>query len=70
MYRGSTWNHLNPHDALRLRQRRVMVGRVGFMMGGSKWCQPYVVVQLICGLVAGCLCVGYVACVQDKVGQP
>ena len=48
-------------------------GRVGpwwakldFMMGGSRWCQPYVVVHDIGGLVASCLCVGLVACVQGK----
>lgn len=47
-----------------------MVGIVGFKMGGSKWCRPYVVVHGIGGLLADCLCVGMVAYVQGKVRLP
>ena len=45
-----------------------MVGRVGFIMGGSRWCRPYVVVHGIGGLVASCLCVSWVAYVQGRSG--
>ena len=45
-----------------------MVVELIFMMGSSTWCRPYVVVRGINGLVASCLCVGLVACVQGRVG--
>ena len=34
------WRHLAPHGAPRPWHGRAMVGRVGFMMGGRRWCQP------------------------------
>ena len=33
-----------------------MVGRVGFKMGGSRWCQPLSDVHGIGGLMVSCLC--------------
>ena len=39
-----------------------------FMMGDREWCQPYVMVHDISGLLVDCLCVGLVACVQGRTG--
>ena len=47
-----------------------MVGKVGFKMSGSRWCQPLSDVHGIGGLMASCLCVGLVACVQGRVRLP
>ena len=47
-----------------------MVGKVGFKMDGSKCCQPLSDVHNIGGLMASCLCVGLVACVQGWAGLP
>ena len=64
------WRHLAPHDAPRPWQSRAMVGRVGFKMGGSNGVNPGVMVHGIGGLMASCLCVGLVACVQGRAGLP
>ena len=34
------WRHLTPHDAPRPCHSKASMDRIGFMMGGSKWCQP------------------------------
>ena len=40
------------------------------MMGGNRWGHPYVIVHDIGGLLANCLYVGLVACVQGRAGLP
>ena len=57
------WRHLAPHDTPRPWQSKALVAELVFMMGGSMWCRPYVVVRGISGLVVGCLCArqGWVA---------
>ena len=62
------WRHPTPHDTPRPWQSRAMVVELVFMMSGSTWCRPYVVVRGISGLVVDCLCVGLVAYVQGKAG--
>lgn len=66
----SIWRHLAPYDTPKSWQSRAMVGKIGFKMGGSLWCQPLSDVHGIRSLIVNYLCVGFVTCVQNRARLP